>query len=493
MSKPRVSDLGMLVDLLAGVDTGRRVFGAVMHDYQRGPALKDAEVRTVEEDLGITLPDAFRVFVTTVGADGAGPYYGLLGITPTDEVHEDKPAPRPDRPFPWTKQSPYTEPCAPGGHRLDGTLVLADQGCGERSLLVVTGPAAGTVWTDHSSHEGPLVPEAADFLTWYRRWLDHAFMEWALKAMPMVVWSAALASPAGGAEIPAAVRALVRPLLAASKDAEAQLSLGYLELLDGADAAADAAFMAAADAVNLGLGLGHRVDTIEAQARLHLARACARFLRGDLDAALAEVDAGLALPKIWASTTHELRIARERLLRDVGRHEDALVELDEITAGSHFDPAPHHRLARIHLAAGDIAAAIRVLERGARYDNVLKRVSTLPERVEALFTPVIASLGAGEAADQLAAHAAQLRGGGVTKDANGRLWHNPHTSVGISGFGWHPDTGELKVYYREADTFEPVLLNDVSAEQWQQLISGEESVGQLVTQMTLDPAHAPPV
>src|SRR5207237_1320455 len=125
MSKPRVSDLVMLVDLLAGVDTGRRVFGAVMHNYRRGPALTDA-----------------------------------------------------------------------------------------------------AVWTDHSHQEGPLVPEESDFLTWYRRWLDQAFQTWAVRALPAMTWSAVLASPAGGAEIPAAVRSLVRPLLAASKDAEAQLSLG---------------------------------------------------------------------------------------------------------------------------------------------------------------------------------------------------------------------------------------------------------------------------
>ena len=52
-----------------------------------------------------------------------------------------------------------------------GTLMLAEQGCGMYSRLILNGPPAGQVW--HLDQDfGTCVPESPDFRTWYADWLE---------------------------------------------------------------------------------------------------------------------------------------------------------------------------------------------------------------------------------------------------------------------------------------------------------------------------------
>jgi hypothetical protein len=66
------------IRLLAEIDREHQVFGASTHQYQLAPTLDEPAVRAIEARLGVTLPDDYRSYLCSVGASGAGPYYGLL-------------------------------------------------------------------------------------------------------------------------------------------------------------------------------------------------------------------------------------------------------------------------------------------------------------------------------------------------------------------------------------------------------------------------------
>src|SRR5947209_5864891 len=81
------------IRLLAAIDPDRHVFGAGTHQYQLAPPLTDAELVTLEAGVG-PLPTEYRTFVRTLGAHGAGPYYGLVELRrPDDPLHTAQPDP----------------------------------------------------------------------------------------------------------------------------------------------------------------------------------------------------------------------------------------------------------------------------------------------------------------------------------------------------------------------------------------------------------------
>ncbi|MEV5326383.1 hypothetical protein AB0K67_19720 [Nonomuraea sp. NPDC052634] len=61
-----------------------------------------------------------------------------------------------------------------------GLLYLGDLGCARWASLVVSGPARGQMWGDHTADGGGFFPLVDDdgrrmgFARWYRRWLDEA-------------------------------------------------------------------------------------------------------------------------------------------------------------------------------------------------------------------------------------------------------------------------------------------------------------------------------
>ena len=81
----------------------------------------------------------------------------------------------------------------------------------------------------------------------------------------------------------------------------------------------------------------------------------------------------------------------------------------------------------------------------------------------------------------------------VARD-DGRLWHQPQSSA-VHTLAMDPTTGDLTVFYRRPGADEGPSrgypLANVSADTWQQLTSGEQSVGRLVQQLANDPAHRP--
>lgn len=170
-----------------------RFFGARKHRYELSPPVSAETLARWEADFQVELPEAYRVFLTRLGEQGAGPFYGL------------------DSPWALSRRSPEARagygawmraPCtlvedlAQGGpddtrwlerlggpdweERFDrdawspsqGTLSLVQVGCGEELVLVLNGPLRGRVFQLCEVSQVPLLHEAPDFLAWYEDWLE---------------------------------------------------------------------------------------------------------------------------------------------------------------------------------------------------------------------------------------------------------------------------------------------------------------------------------
>ncbi|WP_131737931.1 SMI1/KNR4 family protein [Actinomadura roseirufa] len=147
-----------------------------------GPVLPEALVAAFEEDNGIRLPEGYRLFLTTVGNGGPGPYKGLEALDPYLRDRQ------------LTGAFPYGPDDLTGAFTIEmsgwsywnyyrGTIPLARHKSVEWayhetaepvSLLVVSGPARGRVVMvdDRREYFPPVFHPARDFLAWYEEWLD---------------------------------------------------------------------------------------------------------------------------------------------------------------------------------------------------------------------------------------------------------------------------------------------------------------------------------
>ncbi|AUG80733.1 hypothetical protein CFP65_6062 [Kitasatospora sp. MMS16-BH015] len=168
------------VAALAQGDPEQRRFGSSHHGYLLRPPLPEGTLRSFEQGHGITLPPSFRSFLEDVADGGAGPYYGIVGLT--EEVDEEEAlhdlradglrADFLSTPFPHTEACPGPGKGGTDRYSVTGTLVIGEIGCGTFSRLVVTGAHAGQVWIDDQIWAG-LMP-GPDFRDWYEAWLAAA-------------------------------------------------------------------------------------------------------------------------------------------------------------------------------------------------------------------------------------------------------------------------------------------------------------------------------
>jgi hypothetical protein len=371
----RLSSIRDRVRLLAAIDPDRQVFGAEDHDYVFAPPISGADLAALEARFG-ELPHEYRALICELGAHGAGPYYGLL--RPTVPDGGDGIAPDPAREFHCEIETGY-QAHRDRAHVLDGTLVLAEQGCGGRSLLVIRGPRRGEVWSDWTREEGTISPEAPSVLVWYEDWLDRAMLEWVEDAAPRI----ALDGPEDPAELEA-IASVFELVERSSPEQQNMLrTLGYLHLREHRWDDASAAFDAATT-----------TGGKEPDARRHLDRARMHLVQNWHDEAILEAERGLAAPGLWHSTRDELRDVLERAFGAAGRRDEALAVLDARAMDSQFSFVLHHRLARERIARGDVGGAGAVLERAASLPNILGVASTHGERLAASFDPIIAELRA---------------------------------------------------------------------------------------------------
>lgn len=170
---------------LAAADAELARFGSATHRYQLAQPLGEGAVTRLEA-RGAPLPEDYRRFITTVGASGAGPFYGLLPPDTDAQLasmrgwfpHEDSwMPPEPDgEPDGETDADPDAQHALGSGVRPDiaGTLMLAHLGCGYAALLVVGGPARGQVWIDLGAAGMGLHRTHDSFTDWYLDWVHAA-------------------------------------------------------------------------------------------------------------------------------------------------------------------------------------------------------------------------------------------------------------------------------------------------------------------------------
>lgn len=375
---PRLAALRERIHLLAAIDPEIQIFGASRHRHQLGTPLDDDGLAALEAQFG-PLPDDYRTLVRAFGVRCAGPYYGLEEPrVPVDPQHPLQPDPQ--RAFPCEDATPYDARLDDGRNVLDGTVTLADQGCGGRSLLILRGPHAGEVWSDWTAEQGTIAPEARTVFTWYEQWIDRALLDWVLRTAPRI----ALEGAANANELEAVALAYEIVERTVTSQPQYLRTLGYLHLREERWEDADSRFRAASRAPG----------AEEPEARLALDRARLALKRGQHEEAIAAVRLGLTTPDLWYSTRDELRDTLERAFLVAGRKDDALAVLDLRAQERSFSLDLHHRLARERLARNDVGNAGAVLERASRMNNILGQPKPIEQRVPASFDPIIEELRA---------------------------------------------------------------------------------------------------
>lgn len=208
------SDIRGRLARLAVVPDADKVFGASGHGWLLEPPLSPAELREIEDQLRVALPQEYRSFLLAAGRGGAGPSYGLFpvhrvdgrwqwagdGAELTDLETLAQPFPHvaafnpvdglPDPPkaedFDSTASFNAAEYAYWDTHdellfrpeHSVGLLYLCHLGCAYREALVVSGPARGQMWADDTAGDGGFLPLVDDtgarlgFAAWFRKWLD---------------------------------------------------------------------------------------------------------------------------------------------------------------------------------------------------------------------------------------------------------------------------------------------------------------------------------
>jgi hypothetical protein len=186
-----------LVVQLAQADPARTRFGARRHQYALPPPLGEAHVAAIERAAGVRLPDDYRLHVAEVAAAGAGPHHGLLPLDhPRQRALLAGPSPLPA----------VAPPHALDGSPWRGCVALGHVGCGAWTLLVVDGPARGTVWLDARGVGVGVRPVADSFAAYYLDWLLRAAR--GQTAAPLL--------PAGACALPSALGGYLRAVAAAA-------------------------------------------------------------------------------------------------------------------------------------------------------------------------------------------------------------------------------------------------------------------------------------
>ena len=116
------------------------VFGSKRHKYAYLPPADEPRLRAFEAAHGVALPPEYRRFLTTPGAGGAGPHYGL------HDFHNVE-ASRVGEWFPLTDSREWPDGDDPI-YRLPGLLTISTSGRPIDWFIEVNGPQPGTTWVD---------------------------------------------------------------------------------------------------------------------------------------------------------------------------------------------------------------------------------------------------------------------------------------------------------------------------------------------------------
>ncbi|MER5258768.1 SMI1/KNR4 family protein [Streptomyces sp. NPDC002855] len=176
------------------------------------PPLSEAEIAEAEQELGVSFPEDYRAYLREVSAGGAlaglgrtGRGWWWAGNDASRRALLAVPFPHPDSYIAADDELMAREPRAEAfgdetGYlaawrawdeevgrfedlKTAGSVVVQEHGCGFSTLLVLTGPLAGTVWWDGRATCDLIVPLSLDQVGGARpvrfaEWLRHG--SWAL-------------------------------------------------------------------------------------------------------------------------------------------------------------------------------------------------------------------------------------------------------------------------------------------------------------------------
>lgn len=152
--------------------------------------LTDRAVKEYELQNGITLPEDYRRFITTVAGSGTQPFYGLYGL---GDGQKDKLKAAVNKKFPYTVRTPlciaelsdeeYDTLFDAEELEADaGYIPLCHEGCGMYSILIVNADdedTYGTVWFYDLCNDAGIYPlidpvdrKTMSFLDWLEYYAD---------------------------------------------------------------------------------------------------------------------------------------------------------------------------------------------------------------------------------------------------------------------------------------------------------------------------------
>jgi SMI1 / KNR4 family (SUKH-1) len=206
-----------LLTQLAILDTTFQVFGSESHQYQFNPCLQEEEIQAFEAKYNIRLPYEYRNFLLEVGNGGTGPGYGLYKLPGLENESEITAIPTKKnesllcKAFPlkeaWndlslikdeadSESNPYFD-----SKFVQGTITIANYGCGIYAMLIITGEQQGKIWIDDRTNDGGIYPatpsfchyfhaddpdyfqlceeehEPLSFYDWYEDWLKQSLLQ----------------------------------------------------------------------------------------------------------------------------------------------------------------------------------------------------------------------------------------------------------------------------------------------------------------------------
>lgn len=181
------------------------------------PVLTSEQIKQVEAQIGVELPDVYAEFLAQVGSGGAGPGCGLTSLRKVGGrwawVWERSTILATDARGPFLENEEWIgrqlatlravghEPTLPdeeddycadyleafgefegyrlfSEQRLCGSVFICNNGCGMTSWLVMAGPHRGEIWFRDAAFNPPLEPllgangRPHDFHSWYIDWLE---------------------------------------------------------------------------------------------------------------------------------------------------------------------------------------------------------------------------------------------------------------------------------------------------------------------------------
>lgn len=184
--------LQLLQDKLARLRAIRRQAGGDVSSPDLGECLTEDRIVDTERMFGCRLPEGYRRFLIEIGNGGLGPGLGLIAFGSDSTIDpripvDDQAALNPSAPFAYLEdwnfpplkramedQSAQLEELQTfyfSTARIDGTIRVADLGCGAIALLVLNGSQRGRIWLDFRGTFGGIARDV-EFLDWYGAWLN---------------------------------------------------------------------------------------------------------------------------------------------------------------------------------------------------------------------------------------------------------------------------------------------------------------------------------